>query len=144
MKVAEIKVSYSNRNKDKVKITSSQSVYNLAINHWDLNIIEFQEEVKVILLNRANVVLGVYEMSKGGISGTVVDIRIILAVALKTNASGIILIHNHPSGNLEPSVVDKQITNRLKEACKLLDIALLDHVIISPLTYFSFSDRGIL
>lgn len=144
MKVAEIKVSYSNRNKDKFKITSSQSVYDLVINHWDLNIIEFQEEVKVVLLNRANIVLGIYEMSKGGITGTIVDIRIILAVALKSSASGIVLVHNHPSGNLDPSDVDRQITNKLKEASKLFDIILLDHIIISREGYYSFSDSGIL
>lgn len=144
MKVAEIKVSYSNKNKEKVKVISSQSVFELVINNWDLGIIEFQEEVKVVLLNRANVVLGIYEMSKGGISGTVVDIRIILAVALKSSASGIILVHNHPSGNLEPSDVDKQITAKLKQACSYLDIALLDHLIISKQDYYSFTDTGIL
>ena len=144
MKVAEIKVSYSNKNKEKVKVISSQSVFELVINNWDLGIIEFQEEVKVVLLNRANVVLGIYEMSKGGISGTVVDIRIILAVALKSSASGIILVHNHPSGNLEPSDVDKHITTKLKQACSYLDIALLDHLIISKEGYYSFTDTGIL
>ncbi|QEE49121.1 DNA repair protein [Flavobacterium alkalisoli] len=144
MKVAEIKVSYSSKNMEKIKITSSQSVYNLVLSNWDLNIIEFQEEVKVVLLNRANIVLGIYEMSKGGISGTVVDLRIILAVALKCSASGIVLIHNHPSGNLEPSDVDKQLTTKLKEACKLLDLVLLDHLIISKEGYYSFSDNDIL
>ncbi len=144
MEVAEIKVSYSNSNPDRVKVTSSQIIYDLILKHWDLDILEYQEEVKVILLNRANVVLGIYEMSKGGISGTVVDIRIILGVALKCNASCIILVHNHPSGNTEPSEQDKSITKKLKKASELLDLNLLDHLIISTEEYYSFSDNGLL
>lgn len=144
MEVAEIKVSYSNTNLEKVKITNSQKMFDLVIKHWSLEIIEFQEEVKIILLNRANIVLGIFEMSKGGISGTVVDIRIILGVALKCNASNIIMVHNHPSGKLVPSDADKAITKRLKQACNLLEIPLLDHLIISREGYYSFSDEGIL
>ncbi|RKS01463.1 RadC family protein [Flavobacterium sp. 102] len=144
MKVSEIKVSYSNRNNIKVKVTNSKIIYNLIMKHWNLDIIEYQEEVKIILLNRANIVLGIYEMSKGGISGTVVDIRIILGVALKCNASSIIMVHNHPSGKLTPSDTDKSITKRLKEACSLLDIGLLDHLIITKEGYYSFTDEGLL
>lgn len=144
MEVAEIKVSYSNTNPDRIQVTNSQIMYEVIMKHWSLEIIEYQEEVKVILLNRANIVLGIYELSKGGISGTVVDIRIILGVALKCNASSIILIHNHPSGKLVPSEPDKAITKRLKEACNLLEIVLLDHLIISRWSYFSFADDGIL
>ena len=142
MKVAEIKVSYSNTNPEKVKVTNSQIMFDLVIKYWDLDIIEFQEEVKIILLNRANIVLGIYEMSKGGISGTVVDIRIILGVALKCSACNIIMIHNHPSGKLVPSDADKSITRKLKEACDLLEISLLDHLIITKEGYYSFSDEG--
>src|SRR5690349_9278089 len=131
MKVSEIKVSYSNKNPVKVKVTNSQIIYDLIINQWDSDIIEYQEEVKIILLNRSNIVLGIYEMSKGGITGSVVDIRIILGVALKCGASSIIMAHNHPSGRLTPSNSDKSITQKLKEACELLDVALLDHLIIS-------------
>ena len=112
--------------------------------HWNLDIIEYQEEFKIILLNRANIVLGIYEMSKGGISGTVVDVRIILGVALKCNASSIIMVHNHPSGKSTPSDTDKSITKRLKEACSLLDLSLLDHLIITKEAYYSFTDEGIL
>ena len=144
MEVAEIKVSYSNTNLEKVKITNSQMMFDLVIKHWGLEIIEFQEEVKIILLNRANIVLGIYEMSKGGISGTVVDIRIILGVALKCNASNIIMVHNHPSGKLVPSDADKSITKKLKDSCTLLEIPLLDHLIITRDGYYSFSDEGIL
>ena len=142
MEVAEIKVSYSNSNPNKVQVTNSQIMYEVIMNHWNLEIIEYQEEVKIILLNRANIVLGIYELSKGGISGTVVDIRIILGVALKCNASSIIIVHNHPSGKLEASEPDKAITKRLKQACNLLELVLLDHLIISRYGYFSFADDG--
>lgn len=144
MEVAEIKVSYSNTNPDRVQVTNSQKMFEVIMKHWDLDILEYQEQVKVILLNRANIVLGIYELSKGGISGTVVDIRIILGVALKCNASTIILVHNHPSGKLVPSEPDKAITKRLKEACNLLEVYLLDHLIISKFGYYSFADEGTL
>ncbi len=142
MKVSEIKVSYSNKNPLKIKVTSSKIIYDLVISKWDFGIIEYQEEVKIILLNRANIVLGIYEMSKGGVSGTVVDIRIILGVALKCGASSIIMVHNHPSGKLVASDADKTITKKLKQACGLLDIDLLDHLIISKEGYYSFADNG--
>lgn len=142
MKVSEIKVSYSNRNPVKVKVTNSKIIYDLIINQWDLDIIEYQEQVKIILLNRSNIVLGIYEMSKGGITGSVVDIRIILGVALKCGALSIIMIHNHPSGKLIASDADKTITRKLKQACELLDIDLLDHLIISKDGYYSFADNG--
>lgn len=143
MEVAEINVSYSNTNFEKVKITSSKKIFDLVINQWNLDLIEFQEEVKIVLLNRANEVLGIYEMSKGGISGTVVDNIIILAIALKCNASNIIIVHNHPSGNLKPSEADKTITKKLKQACEILDITLLDHLIISKQGYYSFTEERI-
>lgn len=144
MDVAEIKVSYSNTNTNRVQVTNSQIIFEVILKHWNLDIIEFQEEVKVMLLNRANIILGIYEMSKGGISGTVVDIRIILGVALKCNSSSIVIVHNHPSGKLVASEADKAITRRLKEACTLLEITLLDHLIISREGYYSFADSGIL
>ena len=138
----EISVSYNTTNQKRIRITSHKEAYELIIKNWNLNIIEFQEECKVILFNRANFVLGVYELSKGGISGTVVDIRIVLSVALKCNASGIVLVHNHPSGNLIPSEPDKLITRRLKDACDLLGFNLLDHYIISKYDFYSFKQNG--
>lgn len=144
MEVAEIKVSYSNTNLERIKVTNSQILYSLILRQWDLDLIEFQEEVKIVLLNRANIVLGFYEMSKGGTSGTVVDIKIILGIALKCNASSIVITHNHPSGTLEPSEPDKSITKKLKEACRILDLNLLDHLIVTGQGYYSFSDNLIL
>ena len=142
MEVAEISVSYSTNKADIIKLTNCKSTFDFILSQWNLDIIEFQEECKVILFNRANFVLGVYELSKGGISGTVVDIRIVLSVALKCNASGIVLVHNHPSGNLIPSEPDKLITRRLKDACDLMGFNLLDHYIISKYDFYSFKQNG--
>lgn len=144
MEIAEIKVSYSTNIAERVKITNSQIIYNLFISNWNLDLVEFQEEVKIVLLNKANIVLGIHDLAKGGVSGSVVDIRIILGVALKCNASSVILAHNHPSGNLIPSEQDKAITQKLKEACSIIDIVLLDHLIITKEDYFSFSDNILL
>ena len=144
MEVAEISVSYSTNQPDKIKLITCKEVYQFVLSKWNLDLIEFQEETKLILLNRANIVLGIYELSKGGISGTVVDIRIILSVALKCNASGIILVHNHPSGNLTPSDADKSITRKLKNACDLLEFVLIDHFIISRDNFYSFKQDGLL
>ncbi len=87
-----------------------------------------REEVKILFVNSSNTVIGFYSLSKGGITGSLVDIRLILAVALKCLATGLILVHNHPSGNLNPSSSDLALVKKLKTACKLLDIALLDSI----------------
>lgn len=142
MEVAEITVSYSANQVEKIKLSNCKEVFDFILSKWNLNIIEFQEECKIILVNRANFVLGIYDLSKGGISGTVVDIRIILSVALKCNASGIILVHNHPSGNMKASEADEKITKKLKDACDLLELVLIDHFIISRYDYYSFKQDG--
>jgi DNA repair protein RadC len=98
----------------------------------------------VMYLNRANKVLGVYMMSKGGVSGTVADPRLILAVALKTAACNIVLCHNHPSGNLKPSRQDEELTSKIKEAGRYMDIKVMDHLIIGEDYYYSFADEGML
>lgn len=143
-KIAEIKVSYNTRKIPKEKIKSSQDAYEILIKSWNKGTLELYEEFKIILLNNANEVLGIYPLSKGGITGTVVDIRLILSVALKCNAVGIILAHNHPSGTLNPSDSDKTITRKIKNASEFMDIKLLDHLIITKNGYFSFSDDGII
>jgi DNA repair protein RadC len=105
---------------------------------------QHHEEFYVMLLNRGNKVLGVSCISKGGIAGTVVDVKIILQTALKTNASSLIVSHNHPSGNLTASREDIKVTEKLKSACQLLDLSLLDHLIISDEGYLSLADDGML
>lgn len=98
----------------------------------------------VSYLNRANGVIRCEMLSKGGLTGTVVDIKLIMNRALLLKSSGILLAHNHPSGNLQPSSEDKEITHKIKEGCKLFDIQLIDHLILGNTEYFSFADEGIL
>ena len=97
-------------------------------------------------LNRANRVIGVFPVSTGGITATIADPRLILAVALKTGACSIILAHNHPSGNLKPSHADEELTHKIKEAAKFMDIKVIEHLIISPdrEMYYSFADEGLM
>jgi DNA repair protein RadC len=102
------------------------------------------EEFWVLLLNRNNLVLDKMMVSQGGLAGTVIDVRIILKVALEKLACSIILCHNHPSGNLVPSEADKDITKKMKEAGKHMDIPVLDHLIIGNGSYFSFADEGLI
>ena len=109
---------------------------------WDTDSIEIYETAICIFLNRSNKTIGWLKISQGGISGTIMDTRLILATALKCLASGIILCHNHPSGNLQPSGTDESITNKIKTAGELLDIALIDHIILTADSYFSFIDNG--
>ena len=102
------------------------------------------EEFWVLFLNRSNRVIDRMKLSQGGISGTVTDVRIIMKKAVELLASGIIVCHNHPSGNLNPSESDSKITGKIKEAGNLMDIQLLDHLIISGKDYYSFADNGLL
>jgi DNA repair protein RadC len=141
--IAEIQVSYNTNSRVKHKITSSTSAYEILKSYWNEGRLELQEEFKVILLNRANDVLGIYNMSKGGVAGTFVDIKLLFAVALKCNASGIVISHNHPSGNLNPSDADRAITKKIKQASEIFDIKMIDHIIITHLGYYSFLDNGI-
>lgn len=144
MKISEISVSYTNSKQKKLKVKNSKESYDILLNSWDKNIIELQEEFKILLLNRSNTVLGVYSLSKGGVSSTVVDPKLVFAVALKCNASSIIISHNHPSGNLKPSGADITLTKKLKTAGKYLDIELLDHIIITKNGFYSFLDEGLI
>jgi DNA repair protein RadC len=144
--VAEVELIYKSKVKasERAQITSSKDAYELLMQLWDENKIEFVEQFKVLFLNKANKVLGVYDVSTGGISGTVADPRVIFVAALKANCCGIIVSHNHPSGNLKPSRQDEELTQKIKNAGQLLDIKLFDHVIVTNETYFSFADEGLL
>jgi DNA repair protein RadC len=124
-----------------VKITGSSEVFNLMHPFFcDLA----HEEFWVLLLNRSNKVIDKQKISQGGITGTVTDIRLILKMALDNLATSMILCHNHPSGNLQPSDADISITRRLKESASLMDISLLDHLIIAGKGYFSFADENLI
>lgn len=100
------------------------------------------EEFYVIYTNKANKVLGHQRLSSGGLTGTVVDIKMVLKMGIELLASGVIAAHNHPSGNLKPSQADIDITKRLKEGCRVMEINLLDHIIIGDKNYYSFADSG--
>ena len=126
---------------DKVRITCSNDIYELM--KPDLMDLP-KEEFWVILLNRANRLIKKEQISSGGVSGTVADPKIIFKAALDQYASSIILVHNHPSGNLHPSQSDINLTKKMKEAGNLLEIPVLDHVIFSDQGYISFADDGLL
>jgi DNA repair protein RadC len=145
-KVAEIQLSYRTNVKPSLrpKISGSKDAYEILLANWDLSRIEFQEQFKVMYLNRANKVLGIFEASTGGVSGTVADPKLIFAGALKACASGIIVCHNHPSGNLIASQSDIDLTKKLREGGKVLEIQMLDHIILTTEKYFSFADEGLL
>ena len=142
-KVAEVEVSYkSNYNIiERPKINSSKDAYRILMQHWQVGKIELLEEFKVILLNTSNRVLGIVDISVGGVSGTMADPKIIFAVALRTNSSKLILAHNHPSSNTSPSEADKKLTQKLTEGGKLLDIEVCDHLIVTNYSYYSFADE---
>lgn len=142
--VAEIQLIYKSNVKPSLrpKITGSKDAYNVLVENWDSSKIEFVEQFKVMLLNRANKVLGIFEVSSGGSTGTVADPKLIFAAAIKTNTCGIIMAHNHPSGNLRPSQADIDLTKKMKEGGKLLEIQILDHLILTTEGYYSFADEG--
>ncbi len=145
--VNEISIRYNGKIKiaEAPKISSSSHAFETLYSTWDLNTIGVQEQFKVMLLNNSNRVKGIYLVSSGGITATLVDIRILFAVVLKSLTTGIILCHNHPSGNLTPSAADKNLTQKIKNAGELLDVKLLDHIILTPNNqYFSFADEGLL
>lgn len=143
-KLPELTLKYSKGKFKEVKITSSKNVIEQSRRLFDEDTIEYREEMLIILLNRNNVILGWSSVSKGGVTGTVVDVKVIMSIALLSGASGIILSHNHPSGNTKPSQADISITNKINDACKIMDISLIDHVIQTKDDYYSFIDEGIL
>lgn len=128
---------------DMPQITNSQMSADVLRTYWTDRLC-YKEEFYILLLSQSNRVLGISKISEGGLSGTVVDAKMVFQVALKANAAGIILAHNHPSGNLQPSPQDKQLTRKICEGALLLDMRVLDHIILSYDSYFSFSDSGFL
>ena len=146
-KVNEIHISYRDKLRitEAPEITSSHMAAELLHNQWNKDTIALQESFKVLLLNNANKVKGCYEVSKGGITGTLVNLRILFAIILKSLSVGIILAHNHPSGTLKPSHADKQLTQKIQKVAILLDVRVLDHIILAPNgSYFSFADNDLL
>lgn len=126
---------------EKKQIKSSKDIFEIFANKLgDLP----YEEFWLVLLNRANKIIDLSKISKGGVSGTIADLKIILKYAIEKTASGIIVCHNHPSGNISPSDSDISLTEKIKKACEIIDIPLLDHLIVTDSSYYSFSDEGFL
>lgn len=144
LNVSEIKVEFRPKFKlsECPKVSNSKEAYAVLMQVWDKGLMGFLEEFKVILLNNANRVLGIVDIAMGGKDSVLVDMRVIFSIALKASASKIILAHNHPSGKLLPSSQDKAITEKAKDAGKVLDIEVCDHIIVSDDGYYSLKDEG--
>lgn len=142
--IAEVQITYAPKVKSKLRITDSESVYRIFKDIWNEHI-AYKESMYVLLLNRANFVLGYHLLSMGGTTATVVDIKLLLQLLVKSNAHSFVLAHNHPSFNTKPSEEDLRLTCRIKEATKLMEVVLLDHIILTADDdYFSFADEGVL
>lgn len=140
----EITLKLKKGNVLKAKIRSSKDAVNIFREVWDKDTLEICESVMIIFLNRSNNTIGWFKVSQGGINGTIVDNRLILVTALKCLASSMIICHNHPSGNTEPSPADINVTKKLKEAAALLDMQILDHLILTEDSYYSMADNGVM
>jgi DNA repair protein RadC len=142
--VAEIELVYKSGYNitERPKIGSAKDAYQILLCTWDENKLELVEQAKIILLNNAARVLGICELSSGSTTGTVVDIRHAFVAALKANACAIILAHNHPSSNLNPSHADKILTKQFQEAGQILQLPVLDHIIVTKNGFYSFTEDG--
>ncbi len=140
----EIDIYYRNpvQLKEAPKISNSADAVKYLRMVWG-DRMDHVEEFLVLCMNRANLVLGYARISRGGLSGTVADPKVIFQIAVKANATSLILAHNHPSSNSDPSESDKALTKRLVDAGRVLEIQVLDHVILTSDSYFSFADEGI-
>lgn len=146
--VAEIDIIYrknpSCKMSERPQISSSSDAYEIFMHYWDDGKIELMEEFKVLFLNQANRVLQIISLSQGGLTGTVADTRLILGAALKVAACSLVLCHNHPSGNLQPSRADEMLSQKIRNAAAFHDIKVLDHLIIAAEGFYSFADLGLL
>ena len=141
-KVGEVKLSYKPKFKNQYKATCSEDAYKYMLSTYKKGTICYKEYFKVLFLNQANQILGYTLISEGGITETCADVRLIMQAALLTNSVALILVHNHPSGNLKPSRQDMEITKQVKEAARLMRITVLDHLILTDAGYYSFADEG--
>ena len=142
--IAEIKLQYNKEvsPQNRLKISNSQQTTEILRALWDYDTLELQEYFKILYLNNYNQIIGLYPHSKGSITGTIADIRLILAGALQCGAVAMIIAHNHPSSNIKPSEADKKLTEKINKASELMDIKLLDHIILTKDDYYSFADEG--
>lgn len=140
--IPQISLAYKSSDIPKAKITKSREASEYARQFY-FDDLHLYESFFILLLNKANNTIGWVKISQGGVSGTVADPKIIAKYAVESLASSVILIHNHPSGNIRPSEADKRLTKQVSEGLRLLDIAVLDHIIIGEDKFFSFTDEGL-
>lgn len=142
--VSEIEISYKPVIGSKPEVKCSSDAYLILKEYYPENQIALKEYFVVMYLNQANRVIGVQKLSIGGLTSAVADVRLLFGTALKILATGIVISHNHPSGNTKPSLQDRNLTKQLKEVGELLDIKILDHIILTPENqYYSFTDNEI-
>lgn len=142
IKVPEIRIVYKDEIAgDRVRVRSSRDVYSVFKSYFE-ECMQHHEEVKMMCLNQGMRVLGVFTVSVGMITEASVDVRILMQAVLLSNAVSIMIAHNHPSGNRTPSAADRALTKKITECCKLFDVTVLDHMILTDSGYYSFADEG--
>lgn len=141
-KVAEVELTYKPTKNKKGAVITASDAYKLILPTFPDDVIEYREYFKVLMLNHNNEVIAYNTVGTGGITECAADVRLIMQVALLTNATQLILVHNHPSGNLRPSRDDDRLTNQIVEAAKLLRIRVMDHLVISKTDYYSYAENG--
>ncbi|GFZ79644.1 DNA repair protein [Aquaticitalea lipolytica] len=143
--ISEISLNYKRKVKasERPKVSCSKDAEKLFRENWNDLTINLFEEFKILLLDRNNSCMGIVPISQGGVSGTLVDAKLVFASALKARACSIILGHNHPSGNLKPSASDISLTERLVKGANYLDLKILDHIILTDVNYTSFADDNL-
>jgi DNA repair protein RadC len=142
--IPEVKIRYNRGKMFLGKISSSFDVAEFLRKTYERGKLQLQEAFVVLFLNQQNEIIGYYKHSVGSINATIADVRIIFAAALSSLSTSMILAHNHPSGNTKPSEADKTLTAKIKEAGKLFDITVLDHIILTKNSYYSFADEGLI
>lgn len=145
--VSEVEILYKSKTKpsDRIKVACSRQAYEALMMVYDDDKIAHKEFFYAMYLNNANKILAVVKISEGGICSTVADVRVVMQTALLLNATGLMLSHNHSSGNLKPSQSDIELTKKMKAAAQTLELSLMDHIIVTPdSTYYSFADDGMM
>jgi DNA repair protein RadC len=144
--VSEIEIVYRSKINpaDRYPIRNSSQAYDVLIQAWDMNKIDLVEESMMLLLDRSQYCIGISKLSMGGISGCLIDPKIVFATALKSRATSFLLAHNHPSGNLKPSSADLALTEKLAQGGRILDMPLRDHLIVTRQAYCSLADEGLM
>lgn len=142
IKLPQLKVKVRATKGDEFYIKNSDDVVKVLRNIFNADTLQWTEEFIVVCLNRAHKVIGYYKVGSGGFSGVVCDPKVIMTMALQSSASALIVAHNHPSGNINPSEADKTMTDKINGACKLLDMTLLDHIILTAHSHYSFAEEG--